>query len=99
MTGATDGQARLEGSGERWPGEGPGPSDPALAAQGWERRFVTDATRAEEVVDLYHRLGFEVRLEPVLPTQLPGGCDDCQLMLLLQFKTVYTRRPSPAPSP
>jgi hypothetical protein len=30
-------------------------ADPALVAEGWERRFVTDGRRATEVIDLYER--------------------------------------------
>ena len=67
--------------------------DPALAVDGWERRFVADGHRAAEVVELYRQLGFEARLEPVHPSDIPDGCTDCQLVLLFQFKTVYTRRP------
>jgi len=34
----------------------------------------------------------EVRLEPVLPAEIPDGCNECQLVLLFHFQTVYTRR-------
>lgn len=67
-------------------------ADPGLAGQGWERRFITDATRTQEVVQLYRQLGYEVRVEPVLPEQFAEQCDACQLVTLLQFQTIYTRR-------
>lgn len=67
-------------------------ADPVLVAEGWERRFVTDARRAEEVTELYEDLGYEVRAEPVRPEELENECEDCQLILLMQFKTIYTRR-------
>lgn len=86
-------QAGLEPGASRWLQGGPTEPDPALCAEGWERRFVTDGMRSQEVVDLYRQLGFEVRLEPILPREVPDGCADCQLVLLFQFKTVYTRRP------
>jgi hypothetical protein len=93
----SDGAARalgaLAGAAGRWPQIDQMEPDPALAAQGWERRFITDGGRAEEVVALYHQLGFEVRLEPVLPAEIPDGCSDCRLLLLFHFQTVYTRRP------
>jgi hypothetical protein len=66
--------------------------DPALVAAGWQRRFVTDMTRTLEVVSLYRELGFEVRLEPVPQEQFGKDCDACQLVSLLRFRTVYTRR-------
>ena len=66
--------------------------DPALVAEGWERRFVTDMTRSDEVVTLYRELGYEVRLEPVPREQFGKDCDACQLATMLRFRTVYTRR-------
>jgi len=65
--------------------------DPARAAQGWERRFIADATRAEEAVRLYEELGYEVCADPLRPDDLAGECEDCRLLMLLQFKTIYTR--------
>jgi hypothetical protein len=64
--------------------------DPQRLADGWERRFIADARRAEEVTALYEQLGFEVAADPIRPEQLGDECDDCQLALL-QFKTIYTR--------
>ena len=32
--------------------------DPARVAEGWERRFIADSTRAEEAIQLYESLGF-----------------------------------------
>ncbi len=66
--------------------------DPELIADGWERRFVADARGAEEAMELYERLGFEVRAEPAQAEELADDCDDCQLLLMFQFKTVYTRK-------
>lgn len=66
--------------------------DPARTAQGWERRFITDAHRAHELLALYHELGYEACADPVRPEELGEGCDDCQLVLLQQFKTIYTRK-------
>lgn len=64
--------------------------DPRRGADGWERRFITDARRAEEVIALYEELGFEVAADPIRPEELGDECDECQLALL-QFKTIYTR--------
>ncbi len=68
-------------------------ADPALVAEGWERRFVTDIRRLEEVTDLYRQLGFEVRTEPIVPEDVGDQCGDCQLVRI-QFRMVYTRTPS-----
>jgi hypothetical protein len=72
--------------------------DPALLAEGWERRFMTDGARAREAVELYASLGYEVRAEPVRREDVADDCEDCQLVMLLKFATIYTRRPG-APRP
>ena len=66
--------------------------DPALIADGWERRFMTDAHRAREAMELYEELGYEVRAEPIKAEELSDECEDCQLFVALQFKTIYTRK-------
>ncbi len=67
--------------------------DPARVAAGWERRFIADGPRVEEAMRLYGELGFEVCADPLQPEALAGECEDCQLLMLLQFKTIYTRAP------
>ncbi|MFQ5614107.1 MAG: hypothetical protein ACE5H9_18455 [Anaerolineae bacterium] len=66
--------------------------DPALVAEGWERRFIGDARQVKEAMELYAELGYEVRAEPVQAEEMGEDCDDCQLLILLQFKTIYTRK-------
>ena len=83
----------VEGEAKRAFSEGQIRPDPELIADGWERRFVADARRAEEAMDLYEQLGFEVRAEPAQVEELGDDCDDCQLLLMFQFKMVYTRKP------
>lgn len=63
-----------------------------LEASGWERRFITGVDRADEALELYSQLGFEVHAEPVLATELGGECDQCALVATCEFKTIYTRR-------
>lgn len=63
-----------------------------LEASGWERRFITDVERADEAMELYSLLGYEVHAEPMLASELGGECDQCALVALCQFKTIYTRR-------
>ncbi len=65
--------------------------DPARVAAGWERRFIADAERAAEAIQLYEELGYEVCADPLRPDDLAGECEDCRLLMLLQFKTIYTR--------
>jgi len=66
--------------------------DPRRLADGWERRFIADGRRAEEMMALYGELGFEVCADPVTPEQVGDDCADCRLLMLLEFKTIYTRR-------
>ena len=58
--------------------------------EGWERRFVAFGERAEEAIQLYRDLGFEVVADPVQPDDMAAECTDCQLVTL--FRTIYTRR-------
>ena len=66
--------------------------DPVRVAAGWERRFVADGKRADEAVALYHSLGFEAVADPIRQEELRPGCDDCRVVTLLNFKTIYTRK-------
>ena len=69
--------------------------DPARIADGWERRFIADAQRAQEAMELYAQLGYEVCADPVSPEEVGEDCGDCQLLAALQFKVIYTRRRRP----
>lgn len=72
--------------------------DPRRVAEGWERRFITDGRRAEELTALYRELGFEVCADPVRPEEVGGEeCEDCRLITMLDFRTIYTRRPRAEP--
>jgi hypothetical protein len=66
--------------------------DPALVAEGWERRFTADAHRAQEAIELYVQLGYEVRAESLLPEQLTDECEGCRSPVISEFKTIYTRK-------
>jgi hypothetical protein len=68
------------------------PANPELVAQGWERRFVTDGRRLSEYVQLYESMGYEVQAEPVRESEIGPDCNDCRLIMLMQFHTVYTRK-------
>jgi hypothetical protein len=69
--------------------------DPARIAEDWERRFIADAQRAQEAMELYSELGYEVCADPVRPEEMGEECEDCQLLAALRFKIIYTRkRPS-----
>jgi len=89
--------ARLQEEFRRMVGDSSPAPDPALVAEGWERRFVALRIRADEAVELYRQLGFEVRAEPVRAAELGTDCSDCGLIEALQFQTIYTRKKSSNP--
>lgn len=66
--------------------------NPELITQGWQRRFVSDARRTPEMVSMYEELGFEVHLEQVRATEFSDECEDCRMLALLNFTTIYTRK-------
>ena len=68
--------------------------DPKLIAEGWERRFMADALREEEAIQLYEELGFEVRSEAVRVDELNEVCGDCRLVACNAYTTIYTRKVS-----
>lgn len=84
--------AIVEGEAHRVLSEAQLRPDPARIAAGWERRFVADAARAAEAVELYERLGFEAVADPLRTGEMGEQCEECQLVALLRFRTVYTRR-------
>jgi hypothetical protein len=68
-------------------------ADPARLAEGWERRFVADGARADEAVALYREMGYEVVADPLRREDTREECEGCQLIALLKFRMIYTRRP------
>jgi len=66
--------------------------DPALIAEGWERRFTADEERTKEVVELYTQLGYEVKAVPVRADELDDDCQDCRPVVSAYFRTIYTRK-------
>ena len=72
--------------------DAPLPSGAALLAGGWEQRFTADLERVAEVIALYTQLGFEVRAEPLRPSEARDECQECRFAMGQQFKTIYTRK-------
>ena len=66
---------------------------PTRLAEGWERRFVAEGARAEEMMQFYRDLGFEVTADPVAAADLAGGCESCRLGLGSSLRVIYTRKP------
>jgi len=66
--------------------------DPVLVADGWERRFTADSQRVAEAMELYAKLGYEVRAESLRPGEITDECEGCHSLAALEFKTIYTRK-------
>ncbi len=66
--------------------------DPALVADGWTRRFMADATRAEEAVALYESMGFEVKVQELTPADFGPNCTECGSSLCMSYVLIYTRK-------
>lgn len=92
MTKLTKIEAFLHRSADRMLSDAQLQPDPALVAEGWERRFTADEQRAKEAMELYSQLGYEVRAEPVRPEELHDDCLDCRTVVSFHFHTIYTRK-------
>ena len=67
--------------------------DDGMERNGWTRRFVVVRDRASEFVEMYRAMGYEVRLEPLDPEQLPASeCGDCVQVTCAGCVVIYTRR-------
>jgi hypothetical protein len=72
--------------------------DPRRVSEGWSPRFITDGARAEEMMQLYRQLGFEVVADPIAPQDRRGICEHCRVVMQLQFRIIYTRKPPQRPT-
>jgi len=85
-------------SGASPPSECPGPEDvqpvaePALAAEGWVARFLADGSRAEEAMQIYADLGFEVMTRQLAPDHVGPLCAECAESACPLYAMIYTRR-------
>jgi len=70
-------------------------SDPQLLAQGWTRRYLAGPERAQEAIDLYRQLGFEVLAHPLQPTDFGEHCHDCASIVCRSYVMIYTRETEP----
>ncbi len=73
-------------------GEAPGA---ARDRDGWELRFVAEGRRAEEMIELYRELGFEVVADPVSvggASDAGVECHGCRAASEDRFLAIYTRR-------
>ncbi|HYL84020.1 MAG TPA: hypothetical protein VE263_07295 [Candidatus Angelobacter sp.] len=84
-------ESLLHSSSDRFLSEAQLQPNPALVAEGWQRRFTVDEERGKEVAELYAELGYEVRVEPVVTGEVADDCHDCHAFVALRLRTIYTR--------
>jgi len=65
---------------------------PALAAEGWERRTVTDPGRIAELEDLYTNLGFETTTAVLDPASFGEACTTCAVSACTLYVALFTRK-------
>ena len=63
-----------------------------LEAAGWERRFEADTTRANELIELYSDLGYEVTTRRIVAQEIDPECAGCAIVTCQRNVVVYTRR-------
>lgn len=67
------------------------PKRTQLEKEGWTRQFTIEDHRLGEFVELYESMGHEVRVEPVVPSEMEE-CQVCFLAECNKYRTIYTRR-------
>lgn len=73
------------------------PVDPERIRAGWEHRFVASGARADEMIELYRELGFEVAADPLVTGGMVEGCATCFDAGGEEYRSIYTRRPERQP--
>ncbi len=66
--------------------------DPILAAQGWERRQLVDPERAQEFIELYESLGFEVLAKKLTPEDFAKACQEGASVVCQTYVLLHTRK-------
>ena len=69
------------------------PADPKLLAEGWERRHLADPDRAQEAIEVYSSLGYEVKAQNLTPADFGSDCGDCASVVCKTYVIIYTRKP------
>lgn len=68
------------------------PPDAALVTAGWVRRHLVEATRAQESVDLYTSMGYEVTVRKLTRADLGPRCGACAPLVCGSCVLIYTRK-------
>lgn len=63
-----------------------------LKRAGWTRRHLVEQSRAQESIELYTEMGFEVTTRSPTPSDFGADCKDCALNACGTWVVVYTRK-------
>lgn len=92
----------MTGEGDACPPEAAGgnndmeiPADPTLVAEGWVRRFLADPLRAQEAIEVYTSLGYEVKAQALTPADFGSQCGGCAEVACRSHVLIYTRKIAP----
>ena len=61
-----------------------------LEKEGWIKKFTIEEHRIKEYKELYESLNLEVRIEPVVSSEI-DGCSTCFEVECDKYKVIYTR--------
>ena len=62
-----------------------------LRGKDWERGFTVEENRVDEYVELYESIGYEVRVEPAIPSEAEG-CQECFKADFNNLRTIYIKQ-------
>ncbi len=67
-------------------------ADPRLIADGWVRRHLVGPDRAQESIELYTSLGYEVKAQKLTPADFGPKCSECASVACRSYVLIYTRK-------
>ncbi len=79
---------------EQQSNEFPFENEQALVDAGWQRRFVTDKTRAQEAIMIFSELGFDVHICQPTPANFEQKCSSCSSAHCTELFLILTRKQS-----
>jgi hypothetical protein len=71
------------------------PADAKLVAEGWVRRHFAERAKAQESIDLYTAMGYEVKAQELTPADFGPQCAHCASVMCHACVLIYTRKTEP----
>ena len=69
------------------------PKKSQLEKEGWVKKFTIEEHRVDEYKELYESLGQEVKVEPIVPSEIEG-CTECFKIECEKYRTIFTKQKS-----